>query len=161
MMKRIPLTQGKFAIVDDEDYKELSKHKWHTFKNSYGGYAAIRNCQCLFDKKRRVIYMHRQIMSCPQEMEIDHQDHNQLNNRKSNLRICTRAENQRNRNKQKNNTSGFKRVYRRKDCKKWRANIGFNGQQIHLGDFNSAIEAAKIYDKKAKELFGEFAKTNF
>jgi hypothetical protein len=102
-------------------------------------------------------------------MEVDHIDNNKLNNQKSNLRLATHHQNQFNSNLQRNNTSGYIGVVYHKNYKKnkiskmshWHARIKFNSKHISLGYYQTPEEAAKAYDKKAKELFGEFAKTNF
>lgn len=93
----------------------------------------------------------------------DHKDGNGLNNQKSNLRICTNAENIRNAKRYSTNTTGFKGVCIDSDYKKlsFRAGIKHYNKTYKLGNFNNAIDAAKAYDKKARELYGEFAKTNF
>ena len=100
-------------------------------------------------------------MNPPKGMVIDHINHNGLDNRRENLRICTNAENQRNRGKQKNNTSGYKGVDWRKDHKKWRARINKDNKTIHIGYYNIIEEAARAYDAKAKELHGKYAQLNF
>lgn len=106
------------------------------------------------------MYMHRFITNCPFGMEIDHRDGNKLNNQKCNLRICTPTQNKRNIKKQSNNKAGYKGVSYFGN-KYIRATISINRKQIHLGFFPDLITAAKAYDKKAKELFGEFAYLNF
>ena len=156
-IKLIPLTQEQFAIVDNEDFGELSKFKWYAHKTSYGGYRAVRMTP---RPNHRTILMHWQIMNTPKGMEVDHVNHNTLDNRKTNLRICTRAENQHNRRLQKG-TSKYKGVYWNKRDKKWVAQIKLEGKQIYLGYFDSEIEAAKCYDINAIKYFGEFAKLNF
>jgi len=158
-MKQIPLTQGKVALVDDVDFKELSKHKWCAYKRGSTFYAA-RN-QPLGNGKRKTIRMHRQIMDALGGVFTDHANHDGLDNQRSNLRSCTNSENQRNRLPQRGGTSEYKGVSWNKAKKKWVAGIQHNNKVIHLGCFNSEREAAKTYDKKAKELFGEFANPNF
>lgn len=93
--------------------------------------------------------------------EVDHIDGNKLNNTRGNLRIASNAENKMNRDKQSNNTSGYKGVSFHKKYKKWRAIIGIQGKSIHLGYFSDAVEAAKAYDDSARKYHGEFARTNF
>ena len=92
---------------------------------------------------------------------VDHKDRNCLNNHLSNLRWCTRKENNQNRSKNKNGTSIYKGVSFEKTNNKWRAQIKHNGQRIHLGYFTNESDAGKAYDRKASELFGVFAKLNF
>ena len=92
---------------------------------------------------------------------VDHIDRNKLNNHLSNLRWCTQKENQHNRSKNKNGTSMYKGVSFHKPLNKWRARIKHNGQQIHIGYFLDESEAGRAYDRKANELFREFAHLNF
>ncbi len=149
-MKTIPLTKGKVALVDDDMFEYLNQWEWRAEKTHYGGYMATRACR-----------MSRQIMSCPQGLQVDHINHNTLDNRRCNLRICTRTENKRNGKIRKDNTSGYKGVREHKHNKKWEASIRFNNRRIYLGRFDSKIEAAKAYDKAARKYFGEFMHLNF
>lgn len=158
-MKQIPLTRGKCAIVDDDDYERLMKHKWFAVLFKNGWYAArclARNCG-----KQKTLLMHREIMSPPTGMQCDHINHNALDNRKSNLRIVTASENQHNCRKRKDNTSGHKGVVYSKAGKKWYAQISVNGGHKYLGSFSDKIAAAHAYDRAARELFGEYACLNF
>lgn len=154
-MKRIKLTQGKYAIVDDEDFERLNYYNWSLGKtgNTKKEYAKI-------SIKRKTIKMHRLIMNTPQGMDTDHINGNGLDNRKSNLRICTQSQNEANKGLQKNNTSGFKGVQWNKQYKKWSAKINKNKKSFYVGYFTDKKEAAKAYNTKAKELFGEFARLN-
>jgi hypothetical protein len=153
-MKEILLTKGKVALVDDEDFEELSKHKWYCSDRDYAArHGAGHN--------RRHIYMHREIMHTPPGMVTDHINHNKLDNRKSNLRVCTDLQNARNSTYRPNNTSGFKGVSLRKKYGTWSADIKINYFHKFLGYFSSPEEAAHAYDNAAKEIYGEFAKTNF
>ncbi len=149
----IPLTRGLFAIVDADDYLWLSKYTWFaegTDKNFY----AVRKAG------GKSIKMHRQIMNAPGHLVVDHIDHNGLNNRKENLRICTFAENCRNLRASRHKSSKYKGVHRNKRLKKWAAQITCDHKTHHLGYFHDEIDAAKAYDRAAAELFGEFASLN-
>ncbi len=154
-MKEIPLTQGYVAIVDDADYEALIKWSW--FYSA--GYAARKSSRLLGEP--RLIYMHREIMQAPPGMEVDHiRTGGTLDNRRENLRICTTAQNQYNR-KLQSHSSAFKGVHWQKQKEKWCAQIKFNGHSMHIGYFDDPERAALAYDEKARELFGEFARTNF
>lgn len=151
MTKQIPLTQGKFALVDDEDYDFLIQWKWY-YKTE--GYAA-RNERT--NKGRKTVRMHRVIMNTPHGMETDHADGNRLNNLKSNLRICTKSENQRNQTPKKHKHKG---AFFDKHDGKWSAHIRINGKPKRIGRFSSEVDAARAYNKAAVEIYGEFAKLN-
>ena len=153
-MKEIALTQGKVAVVDNEDFAELNKFKWHAIKMG-NAYYAVRS------KKAQMILMHRVILGAVLKQQIDHRDHNGLNNQRDNIRLCSRAQNGMNRRKQKNTSSQYKGVCWDKQNKKWVAYIYYQGKGIHLGYFREEKDAARTYDNRAKELFGEFAETNF
>ncbi len=154
-MKRIPLTQGKFALVDDEDFKELSKYKWHVTRNRQILYAgmSVRN-----KTAQRHIRMHRFIMNAPEGQEIDHKDGDGLNNRKSNLRFCTHSQNAYNQKKRRGTSSQYKGVYFNKDHGKWHARISIEGKRKSLGYFDLEIEAGIAYADAAEDVYGEFAR---
>lgn len=153
MTKKIPLTQGKFATVDDSDYVQLSQHKWHA-QFIYNKFYAARH------SGNKYIYMHREIMDVNDPtVKVDHRDGDGLNNQRSNLRNGTHKQNLCNRGPQANNTSGYKGVFA--TGKKFLAYIKHNQKFIRIGEFDTAEEAAKARDAKAKELHGEFAWTNF
>ena len=156
-MKQIPLTRGKVALVDDDDFEELNQYKWYVH-NEHGYFYAARGM--LVEGKVKTIRMHRQIMNAFDAILIDHKDGNGLNNQRYNIRVCTYAENAYNQ-KIKKHSSIFKGVGWREVRKRWRASIRFNDKLKELGLFKSEIDAALVYDNKARELFGEFAKTNF
>lgn len=162
-MKRIPLTQNRFAIIGDEDYEELSKYNWRVFKNHYGGYIATRGVYDKTTKKHHTFIMHRMIMGLVEgdKLQVDHINHNTLDNRRSNLRVCTNQQNQMNRSNRKNGSSKFKGIYWYKANEKWRARIMLGGKRKDLGYYINEIEAAKAYDHAAKEMFGDFAYLNF
>lgn len=152
--RRIPLTRGKFAIVDPEDYNLLSRCKWCAVKDS-NTYYAVRS------RQNKQIRMHREIMKVPKHLVCDHINHNGLDNRKNNLRICTKQQNTHNQKPRKTGTSKYKGVDWNKRQRKWRARIYYESRCHYLGYFNNEIDAAKAYDKKARELFKEFACLNF
>lgn len=154
MTKRIPLTKGQFTIVDDEDYEFLSQWDWfaHAGRNSYYAYRGVGESH---------VIMHRVILNVTdKDLVVDHIDGDGLNNQKSNLRTCTKNENTRNSVKRKDNTSGYKGVSWHKQSRKWVVNIQHNNQ-CWSKSFSNIIEAARAYDEKARELFGEFARLNF
>lgn len=159
-MKEIQLTQGMVALVDDADFDYLNQWKWSLCKIGNNNYAARSK---KIPKTRRSVSfrMHRIILDVPKGLYVDHIDGNGLNNQRSNLRICTNQDNARNQPARKNVTSQFKGVGWHKDHNKWRAYITDMHKAIHIGMFKSEKEAALAYDKRAKELFGEFARLNF
>ena len=152
--KMIELTWGKYAIVDAEDCDLLSSYKWCAVKKDQTWYAYTLT----IEGKR--LPMHRLIMDEPKGLFVDHRDHNGLNNRKSNLRLCTQSQNNMN-IRPIGKTSRYKGVCWHKRRNKFIARIQIDGKRIHIGCFDDEIDAAKAYDKKAKELFGEFAYLNF
>lgn len=152
--KTIPLNRGKVAIVDPEDYHLVSHIKWRVEKGQNGKlYAASGH---------RGDPMHRLILGCLPGSQVDHWNGCGLDNRRRNLRIATTSQNGINRPKQKNNTSGYKGVTdsgRRPN--RWRAQIWFQRRRITVGNYASLEDAARAYDRKAEEMFGEFAFLNF
>jgi hypothetical protein len=154
-MKKIYLTQGKFTIVDDSDYKWLIEHKWY-FNNGY----AVRGVWLKERQRMDMILMHREILKVPDGLETDHINLNRLDNQKCNLRIATTSQNQANRFLLKNNTSGFKGVSWKKSHKVWSAKIRVNGKRLDLGYFKDKMVAVNIYNEAATKYFGEFARLN-
>jgi len=152
--RRIPLTQGKFAIVDSADYYRLVKFQWFA-TGSYNTFYAARA------HRGKTVKMHREITGAPGHLVVDHIDRNGLNNRKSNLRVCTNAQNVRNAGPRGNGLSRYKGVSRHTRGKKWTAVIQLNNKTHYLGYFDNEIDAAKAYDKRASQLHGEFACLNF
>lgn len=156
-MKTIPLTQGYFTKVDDEDYEKFAIYRWYADSSRKSEIRAVRS---IYTKEKIIrITLSRAIMNVPSELKVDHINHDTLDNRKCNLRICTQTQNTRNRIKPSTNTSGYKGVSIQRGCitKKWKASVGDN----YLGLYRTSKQAARAYDKKAKEIFGEFAEVNF
>ena len=158
--RRIKLTQGKYALVEVEDFEELSKYKWHAKKSRSNCYAC-RSVK-LPDGKRKSISMHRWLINPPEGLLVDHKNRISLDNRRSNLRPATPAQNSYNRGKsRRKSTSKYKGVSLLKRTGKWRSAIGFEGRTISLGSFISEKQAALAYDLAAKRYHREFAYLNF
>lgn len=156
-MKTIRLTQGKQATVDDSDYAFLSQWKWSATKRHSGIWYAVRY------EDGNAILMHRILLGHP--CETDHKNGNGLDNRRQNLRACTRTQNQQNRRGWilSGNSSQFKGVWldsRKGRQPKWTAQIVISGQKIRQR-FADEYEAARWYDRQASLYFGEFARLNF
>lgn len=156
-MKRIPLTQGFFAIVDDEDYERVSKFKWRAIVQGKSVHAA----RMIWNKGKQLhIKMHRFILNAPDGMFVDHINYNCLDNKRVNIRLCTPQESSYHRRGIANSSSKYKGIWRA-GTKKWQAQIKHNNKAIYIGQYNNEIKAAKAYDVKARELFGKFAELNF
>ena len=154
-VRLIPLSYGKYTIVDAEDYERLSKYQWCAVKERRSWYAKT------LDKDGKRLALHRLVLNAPKGLFVDHIDHNCLNNRRSNLRLCTQKQNNCNTLPRKGCSSKYKGVSFNKARKRFIAYIQHNKKRFHLGYFEDEIDAAKAYDKKAREFFGEFAYLNF
>jgi len=150
-MAEIKLTKGCVALIDEEDLSLISEFKWCCVSHGGHFYAATRNWKI---SKNKLIYMHRIILDAPTGMDVDHINGNGLDNRRANLRLCTRSENCRNRRKSTSSPNQYKGVHFSKETGKWSAGIC-------LGSFNTEKEAALAYDEAARKIFGEFARVNF
>lgn len=157
MSHQIPLTQGKFAIVDDQDYEYLSQFHWLYKKSPGTGYAQ----RFYYDSRhyRRTVFMHREILKAPPDMDVDHRDGDGLNNQRLNLRLATEAENNRNTSGQARRASRYKGVYRSAGAG-WTARIQVDRRKIHLGTFPTQRMAAVAYNQAAVKHFGRFARLN-
>jgi hypothetical protein len=159
MAKEIILTQGKVAIVDDEDFDYLNQWKWYASKDRYKFYA-VRNIT-ISKGKQKSISMHRLISNnINTKMHTDHLNGNGLDNRKINLRICTHSQNLMNSKLRKDSTSGFKGVTYCKRNNKYASVIKLNRKLIWLGYFIDPIDAARAYNDAALKYHGEFAHIN-
>jgi hypothetical protein len=148
-VKQIPLGDGVYTYVDAADYEWLTRWTW----SLHNGYAARR-------EKGKLILMHREIAQPSKRMVVDHKNRNKLDNTRDNLQVCTPQENRRNKGKRRGASSRFVGASYYKPRGKWRARINFEGRSIYLGLFTDEVEAARAYDRKAVELFGEFARLN-
>jgi len=159
-MKRIPLTKGKEALVDDQDYSYLMQWKWHAAK---GGKYAARDTRSFNRQYGSVVYMH-DVLAARNGIagKIDHANQDTLDNQRQNLRPATGSQNGANRGPQANNTSGYKGVVQ--VCQRWRAQIKVKGEFHSLGHFPltdaGKIKAARVYNEAALKHFGEFAVLN-
>ena len=156
-MKEIQLSQGKVAIVDDEDYDYLIHKRWHC--NLMNGKYYSRSYQLINDRYS-IISMHRFIMKPAKGVFVDHINGDGLDNRKCNLRLCSIAENNCNRLKNKNNTSGYKGVIWHKMANKWQAYIKYQNKKIYIGLFYNIEDAAIAYNRAALKYHGNFANLN-
>ena len=150
-MKSIKLDKGLTTLVDDDDYDKLIElgATWYASARFGRTYAACHGPK--ESQNGKLLYMHRFIMSPPEDMVVDHKNKCGLDNRKQNLRVVTKSQNLHNRKLNRNNTSGYIGVALCKDTNKWRATIMIERQRYHLGRFDS-LEAANAARRLAKEL---------
>lgn len=149
----VPLKQGAVTLIDEADLPLISGARWHAYHNGNG--------LTTYAKSYSMGLMHRAILQPPSHLEVDHINGNGLDNRRSNLRLATKAQNQANRRPSRTNTSGFKGVSPHAQVRKWKAEIRVAGVRHYLGLFNSPEEAAQAYDCAAFQHFGEYARLNF
>jgi hypothetical protein len=157
--RRIYLDEGKWTILDPDDYYLFARFKW-CLSGGRGKFYAVRG-QMISSTGSKIVQLHRLIMDAPKGLLVDHINGDSLDNRRSNLRLATHSQNQWNKRKMENTTSRFVGVSFRENRGKWAAYIGVAGKRIFLGYFDSEIEAAKTYDEAAKKYRGEFARLNF
>lgn len=157
-MKKIRLNNGQHTLVDDEDYEFLvACGAWHQHTST--GYV-IRTFNVA--GKKLTESMHRIILQPKNGLHVDHKNGDKLDNRKSNIRLCTNQQNAQNMKPNRNNKVGYKGVYRHTSNGNYVAQIQIpmNEKRIHLGSFDTPLEAAYVYDQFASQLFGEFARLN-
>ena len=156
-VRTISLTKGMVALVDEDDYHVLVLRKWFIAKPGAWPYAATHR----LGTRNGVDLMHRMLTGAQRGQYVDHINGNSLDNRMSNLRVCTNAENLRNMRPRNGGTSKFKGVYWNVRDKRWRAQIMHNYKKLNLGNYESEEEAGRAYDEAALRLFGQFARLNF
>jgi len=161
-MKKIKLTKGKFALVDDEDFEKVNAFKWQVRKSYTTEMWYAERKQTIDGSSKKVnLCMHRFIMNITdKDVKIDHFDRNGLNNQKLNLRPCNSSQNGVNRKSVDNRTSKYLGVSWDGSRSRWRAATTKYYKQIHIGRFITEKEAALAYNKKAFEVHGEFANLN-
>src|SRR3990167_10429113 len=161
-MKEIFLTQNKITTVDDSDFAVLSKYRWRAHKSLSRSNGKILNWYAIRNDgkrpNRKVVYMHRQVLSVGKGKIVDHINSNGLDNRTSNLRIATPQQNVR--NGRSYGFSEYRGVSWQENARKWRAMIKIDGKHLWLGLFQEEREAAKVYNRAAQEYFGAFARLN-
>lgn len=155
-MKRIELTHGSFALVDDNMFDVLSARSWHLCAKGY----AVTNVPG-HTRRQRTVRMHRLVIGALDEQEVDHIDGNPLNNQLDNLRLVTHQENMFNQRKRRLSSSRYKGVTWCKRSERWLAQIMKDKRNKCLGYFTDEADAARAYDDAARRLFGEFARPNF
>lgn len=155
-MKTISLTQGRFALVDDEDYQLLSRHTWCAVK--------ANKSDCIWYAQTHVgpalVRMHEMVLGKIKGTIIHHDDHNGLNNQKDNLKRTTHQNNIGHSKKFKSNTSGYKGVSWDQANKKWVTQVAMSSGNGYQKRFHKLEDAVEAYDREAIKRWGEFALTN-
>lgn len=159
--RQIELTQGQVALIDAEDYEKVSQYKWHAaWGERTRSYYAAHSEWVKGSGRPRTIRMHRVILDAPDGLMVDHVNHNTLDNRKENLRLCDQAANSANARQRRDSTAPYKGIEQDRTTGRWYAHIKVHGKRIYLGVFDEPVEAARAYDQAARVHFGEYAYTN-
>jgi hypothetical protein len=156
-VREIPLTRGKVALVDAEDYESLAGYRWHAAPK--GGTWYAERAGRLSEGGPRTVCMHRVILSAPPGLMVDHIDGDGLNNRRSNLRLATHAQNGQNQRRSRANASGFKGVSWSSRVGRWQAAIRIAGRKVFLGYYGTPEEAHTAYSAAVEKFHGEFGRT--
>ncbi len=156
----VPLSRGYVALIDAEDSEKVLAYKWHVLINKKN--PVTTSIYVIGRIKGRTVYLHRFIMDAPKNLQVDHINHNGLDNRRANLRLATPSQNQYNRI-HTNTKTGFRgvKLCRTSKTAPFYAGIRSENRYYNLGSFKTREEAAIAYDRKAIELHGEFAVLNF
>ena len=158
--RRIYLNDGVWTIVSPEDYYRVRQYNWGISGNDREFYA-VRNIK-VGPGKTKMVSLHREIMKVPKGMQVDHRNHNTLDNRRSNLRPARRCDNIHNRRKRRTKTiSPYMGVHIDRETERYVARIGNEGKRIWLGSYATEEAAARAYDEAARKFHGEFARLNF
>jgi len=157
-MKKIKLLRGKVVLVDDENFDFINQWQWYLMKGNHTNYACRK-------EKKKTILIHRVIMNTPDNMEVDHKDRNGLNCQKSNMRNCNHSQNNANRGERKGMSKYrgvyfMRQTYKNKERTYIIADIRVNNKTIHLGYFETEIDAAIAYNKAAINYHKDFANIN-
>lgn len=161
MSCEIKLSKGKVAVVDDADFQLVSKYKWSVSQNNSSSSGKKVLFYAVTTINRKTTYMHRLIALPPTGLQVDHRNHDTLDNRRQNLRVCSRTQNQANRETLPQKKSRFRGVHWNRENRNWVAHIKVNQKGKHLGAFSEEGEAAKAYDAAAECAFGEYAILNY
>lgn len=166
MTREIALTKGKVALVDDDDFDWLSAFAWKAMKSTRKHHPdtwyAARSTTLSHPRRWMCRYMHKEILGLAAGAKGAHINGNTLDNRRANLRPASESQNQANRiNRNPVTSSRFRGVTRHRQLNKWQAMICLDNERRYLGVFDDEEEAARAYDRKARELFGDFARPNF
>jgi hypothetical protein len=155
MTQAIRLRGGVSTYLDDADYDRAKNYRWHKTQNGYAAGFVVEQ------GVRKRVYLHRWLLEAQPGQIVDHIDGNKLNNRRSNLRLVTRSQNQANRRHNRNSRSRYKGVTWHKRRGMWMARIQVRGRRITIGYFVDPLQAAYEYDAFARTFFGEYARVNF
>jgi len=145
------------VLIDVEDYNKIKNYRWYAHLDKRTNSFYVRT----HIERIILLSLHRVILNLTNpKIKGDHKDHNTLDNRKQNLRVCTQSENLRNQKLHKNNKSGYKGIRWRNKNKKWEAYIGLNHKYTHLGSYKNKLDAVLAYNQAAIKYYGEFARLN-
>lgn len=155
---RIPLTQGEYAIIDAADLPLVQEYNWRLHVTKRQRYARGRS-RVPGKRGKPSVYLHRLLLQPAPHVRVDHKNHNGLDCRRSNLRECTGSTNGGNKRSQVGSRAPYKGIWKKDN--KWLAEVRCQGKRHYLGRYLNPEDAARAYDSKAREVFGEYAHTNF